>query len=122
GMIMIYKAACKYFGLEVEKRIEDFLPEPEVPEIVIDDVEGRQQEIIHNTVQQVYPINRDDFNTREIAMVPQEVRGKFFDDLRKNYPVRREFQNTQVILADSVQRMADSEKIAEKLAGIGFKI
>jgi len=36
--------------------------------------------------------------------------------------VRREFQNTQIVLADSVQHVADSERIVEKLAGIGFKI
>jgi len=49
-----------------------------------------------------------------------------FDRLRKDYPVRREFQNTQVI-ADSGQRIAlpqvaDSSKIVEKLAGIGFGV
>jgi hypothetical protein len=36
-----------------------------------------------------------------------------FDGLRKEYPVRREFQNTQI-------KIADSKKIAEKLRGIGF--
>lgn len=53
---------------------------------------------------------------------PMEKRGKFFDSLRENYPVRREFQNTQIVLANSVQRIADSERIIEKLVGIGFKI
>ena len=75
-----------------------------------------EQEILHETVQQVYPINRDDFNTREILMVEESSRGKFFDDLRKNYPIRREFQNTRIIIADSVLRIADRVK------GIGFKI
>ena len=42
--------------------------------------------------------------------------GKFFDDLRKNYSVRREFQNTEVILAGSY------DSLAAKLAGIGFKV
>jgi erythronate-4-phosphate dehydrogenase len=47
-------------------------------------------------------------------MVPEETRGKFFDDLRKNYPVRREFQNTKVVVKDR------SRTLAKKLAGIGF--
>jgi len=116
GTIMVYEAACKYFGLSAKYHIEDFLPEPEVKQIEVNASSGSEQEILHRTVQQVYCINRDDFNTREIAMVPEEQQGKFFDDLRKNYPVRREFQNTQVVLQSTCKGLA------EKLAGIGFKV
>ena len=49
-------------------------------------------------------------------MVEPEKRGKFFDDLRKNYPVRREFQNTTVVLS------GQAENIENKLKGIGFKV
>jgi erythronate-4-phosphate dehydrogenase len=115
GMIMIYNAACEYFNVEPKHKIEDFLPPPKVPQIVIEKVRPDSQEILRNVVQQVYVINRDDFNTREIAMVEPEKRGKFFDDLRKSYPVRREFQNTTVILNQH------SETFANMLKGIGFK-
>ncbi len=116
GMIMIYRAACEYFGTEAKYGLEDFLPEPEVAEIRIDCDSSKEQEIIHQTVQKVYPISRDDFNTRQIPTVPKDQRAKFFDDLRKNYPVRREFQNTKVVLEDKNSRLAG------KLEGIGFKI
>jgi erythronate-4-phosphate dehydrogenase len=126
GMIMIYNAACEYFGLKPKHKIEDFLPPPTVPQITIDKIdsdpaspkgyaEASQQSLLHDTVQKIYTINRDDFNTREIAMVEQAKRGKFFDDLRKKYPVRREFQNTTVILSKS------SPALSETLKGIGFK-
>jgi erythronate-4-phosphate dehydrogenase len=114
GTIMIYNAVWDYFGLKAQESIEDFLPAPEVPEIRIESQDDKEQEIIRQTVQQVYVINRDDFNTREIAMVPQEQRGRFFDDLRKNYSVRREFQNTTVLVEDK------NGSLAEKLEGIGF--
>ncbi len=116
GMIMIYNAACKYFKLKPKYKIEDFLPSPAVPQITIEKVGADQQQILHDIVQQVYAINRDDFNTREIATVEPEKRGKFFDDLRKNYPVRREFQNTTVVLS------GQAENIENKLKGIGFKV
>jgi len=119
GVMMLYDAVCKYFGLEATKTIEDFLPEPQVPELRISDETCRGQdvqEIIHQMVQQVYAINRDDFNTREIATVPESERGSFFDDLRKDYPVRREFQNTTVILPRGCA------ELAEKLRGIGFMV
>ena len=94
--------------------IESFLPAPTVGEIKIDLTAGTGQNVIHKTVQQVYAISRDDFNTREILMVPEADRDKFFDELRKNYPVRREFQNTKIACTD--------KNIANVLAGLGFKV
>ena len=116
GMIMIYKAACQYFNLQPKYGAEDFLPAPEVPEISIDPQTDDQQKILHDTVQQVYVINRDDFNTREILIVPREQRGKWFDDLRKDYPIRREFQNTKIVMTKK------NEILKQKFAGIGFKV
>jgi len=118
GMIMIYEAACEYFGLDAKKTIEDFLPEPAVPEIKIGSNDD-EQSVIHQTIQKIYAINRDDFNTREIAMVPPKCCGKFFDDLRKNYPVRREFQNTRIIATENTEV---TENLSKKLKGLGFKI
>jgi erythronate-4-phosphate dehydrogenase len=114
GMIMIYKAVCEHFGLDSKFDTESFLPAPAVGEIRVDLGDGQEQNIIHETVQQVYAIGRDDFNTREILMVPETERGKFFDDLRKNYPVRREFQNTKIACTDKI--------VANILAGLGFKV
>jgi len=115
GMIMIYNSACEYFKIEPKHKIEDFLPPPKVPQIVIEEIGPDLQEVLGDVVQQVYVINRDDFNTREIAMVEPQIRGKFFDDLRKNYPIRREFQNTIVILNHRC------ETLVNMLKGIGFK-
>jgi len=114
GLIIVYNAVCSHFGIEPKHTAGDFLGDPPTPQITIDDAVADEQAILHNTVQQVYVINRDDFNMREILLVPQEERGNFFDDLRKNYPVRREFQNTEIILNGK------NNSLAEKLTGIGF--
>jgi len=116
GMTMVYETACKYFGVAARYGIEDFLPEPQVKSLEVDTRRPDKQQILHETVHQVYPINRDDFNTREIAMVAPENRASFFDDLRKNYPVRREFYNTNVAL------QGKDDTLAKKLRGIGFRI
>ena len=121
GMIMIYNAACEHFGLKPKYKIEDFLPPPTVPQITIDKISPNTQTLLHEIVRQVYAINRDDFNTREIAMVEPEKRGKFFDDLRKNYPIRREFQNTTVVFATEDTESTE-KKFKNKLRGIGFQI
>lgn len=127
GMIMVYQSACEHLGLKPKYKIDDFLPPPAVPKITIDKVdtdpaspkgyaEVSQQQILYEIVQQVYCIDKDDSNTREIATVESAKRGKFFDDLRKNYPVRREFQNTTVILKQRYPA------VAKMLKGIGFQI
>ena len=67
-------------------------------------------------VEQVYAINRDDSRMREIASLPSVEAGRFFDELRKNYPVRREFGNTTVVLPRG------QAGLLEKLRGIGFKV
>ena len=114
GMIMIYNAACKHFGFTPENTINDFLPAPDVDVIKIDPDSSDRQTIIHDTVQRIYVINRDDFNTREILIIPEDQRGQWFDDLRKNYPVRREFQNTRIELK------TPDDILESRLKGIGF--
>jgi erythronate-4-phosphate dehydrogenase len=120
GMIMIYKATCKYFGLKAKFDIEDFLPEPDVPQLKIDPKRGSEQDLLRRAVEKIYRISEDDLKLRQILNVPAERRGKFFDDLRKNYPVRREFQNTQIIIA--TENTESTENLSKKLKGIGFKV
>jgi erythronate-4-phosphate dehydrogenase len=118
GMIMIYEACCEHFGLNVGHIATDFLPAPDVPEIRIEKhpPAGAEEAAIHSIVQQVYVINRDDFNMREILLQPEDERAAWFDMLRKDYPRRREFQNTTVILPG----IECCE--VNKLADIGFKV
>jgi len=72
--------------------------------------------VVLDAVEKIYDIKADDSRMRQILKRRQGERGQFFDDLRKNYPVRREFQNTRIILENPCAGLA------EKLAGIGFKI
>ena len=118
GLIMIYEALCEHFKLRPIHTKQDFLPAPQTPEIRLTDEELKRDEqaMIHDVVQRIYVINRDDFNTREILLQEPGKRGEFFDLLRKNYHERREFQNTNVYLPDT------QSSLAAKLSGIGFQI
>jgi len=116
GLIMIYEALCRHLGQAPMHRREDFLPAPERPCIEIptpiDDVQQR----LGKTVQQVYDIRQDDANTREILTVSSEERGAYFDGLRKNYPRRREFQNTRILMRDPQQALG------RILSGLGYAL
>jgi len=114
GMIMIYKSVCEYFAIEPKFDVEDFLPEPAVRELRVGPNSGSEQEMLLDTVQKIYRIDQDDARLRRILDKPAENRGEFFDSLRKNYPVRREFQNTRIIAEET------NSSLAKKLKGIGF--
>ena len=116
GMIMIYEAACAYFGVGAEHRIEDFLPEAGVPELRVDAAVGSEQGALMGAVRAVYDIRRDDARLREIRECRAGKAGEFFDNLRKEYPVRREFVNTRVVLEGAC------ESLSRKLAGVGFTV
>jgi erythronate-4-phosphate dehydrogenase len=116
GMIMIYKSACEHFAIEPKFDVGDFLPEPAVRQLRIKPHRGNEQEVLLDAMHKIYRIDQDDTRLRRILNKPAGKRGEFFDSLRKNYPVRREFQNTRIVLESSCKSIAD------KLAGIGFKI
>lgn len=118
GMIMIYKAACEYFGLKARYDVEDFLPEPGVRQLKINPNSGSEQDVLRGAVEKIYKISEDDRDLRRILNMPAK-RGEFFDDLRKNYRVRREFQNTQIV---AIENTAVTENLSRKLAGIGFRV
>jgi hypothetical protein len=76
---------------------------------------GTEQDVLAGAVQKVYDIRKDDARLRWILERPAEKRGEFFDSLRRNYPVRREFGNTLIVLEEPCKT------VVEKLAGIGFR-
>ena len=116
GLIMIYEALCEHFHLIREHTCRDFLPEPLVPEIVLDQRDRSLQPVLRSVVKQVYDIEADDRRTRDILSTPAEQQGAFFDGLRKNYPVRREFQNTVI------RCVSGQAALIQTLQGIGFQV
>jgi len=116
GTIMIYRAFCKYFGLPAKFDASNFLPPPDVPRLEMRTGDAADEELLARAVAQIYSIRRDDRGLRRIADQPREEQGRFFDSLRKNYPIRREFHNTTVVLNPS------RESLARKLRGIGFNV
>ncbi len=106
GMIMIYDAFCKHFGIKPRFATRDFLPKADVERIV--------DMSLSAAVNTLYDIKKDDEKLRQIIRQQDENRRAYFDALRKNYPVRREFQNTVISVND--------EKLKKVFDSLGFKI
>jgi erythronate-4-phosphate dehydrogenase len=116
GTEMIYQAACEFLGKGPQWERTSFMPKPDLPEIVLPGG-GNAEDALRAAVLKAYPIGRDDAALRKLADLPAAEQGPYFDRLRKEYPVRREFPNTTVKIPPSPARA----EIEAKLRGIGFK-
>jgi erythronate-4-phosphate dehydrogenase len=107
GARMIYEAVCGFFHLEPTWSPQ--LPPPPVPRIEHRTESAEDDEdALRQVIGRVYDITADD------AALRNDVRT--FDRLRAEYPVRREFFNTELVLRGA------GENLRAKLAALGFKI
>lgn len=119
GTEMIYQALCKHLQQPAVLSLVELVPPLANNRLVL------QQGVplwaqIKNLITQVYAIADDDQRLRTLAERSRNNQGNFalgFDELRKEYPTRREFQNYQVDSA-SIQ----DEATRQWLTVLGFKI
>ena len=116
GTFMIYNSLCQYLDKKAKWNPNDFLPESDCPVIEVNELEGSLEKKLHKVISQVYDIEKDDSKLRESRSMSSEKRSAYFDSLRKNYHVRREFFNTEALLEK------EDLQLANILSKIGFKI
>ena len=92
------------------------MPAPEIAELPLEAARRPEEEVLREAALRLYPIERDDASLRRVADQPADKRGVYFDRLRKDYPVRREFQNTRLRVAGG------TPALERKLRGIGFTL
>ena len=114
GTEMVYAAACRFLGVKPSVNVREMTPEPPAPHLTVDG-QGAQEEIVRGIVQEVYDIQADDARLRAMLDEPAAQRANFFDSLRKNYPVRREFHNTALTFRNCPQAARVT------LIGLGFQ-
>ena len=102
GTEMIYQALCSHLKKPANLSIKDLVPPLSNNQLtVVPNATVWQQ--VKQLISQVYLIENDDKNLRLLAQSAREGKQDFgagFDGLRKTYPIRREFQNYEVINAD----------------------
>jgi erythronate-4-phosphate dehydrogenase len=85
------------------------------PETVPDIIEYNDENAIQLAVMQTYDVRSDAIALRELITMVREDRAVYFDSLRKNYPVRREFTNRQI----NTKKLSNEMK--QCLLELGFK-
>jgi erythronate-4-phosphate dehydrogenase len=98
GTKMIYDSFCKYYNIEPTWK-------PELPKIEKTDLrmpEGKtDEEKLYRLFSSIYDIEIDDSRLRNITNYKPNEQAGYFDRLRKEYSVRREFSNYTVHLSDT---------------------
>ncbi|MCB2155434.1 4-phosphoerythronate dehydrogenase [bacterium] len=90
GTTMLAAAVREFFGFE--ELWQPSLPEPAEPTIEIG-AQSSFEAFLAEAVRHSYPILEDDERLRRSLALPEDRRPEWFDRLRKEYPVRREFRN-----------------------------
>ncbi|MBN2376801.1 MAG: 4-phosphoerythronate dehydrogenase [Sedimentisphaerales bacterium] len=128
GTALLHAAACHFLQIPNHLQINQLLPPPPTPQITLDNPPPSDQQppsvqkpnatdqlLLLQAFNAIYNITLDDDNLRKISAQPPKNRRKFFDQLRKNYPIRREAPNTHVKLTHP------NPALTAQLAQLGFQ-
>jgi erythronate-4-phosphate dehydrogenase len=115
GTEMIYKAVCEYFGLQPSWTIPLLPFETSYTAIQFNNNQA-DDAVIRQSVFNAYNVMEDDARLRQITELAPAQRGEYFDSLRKNYRIRREFANYEVIISQT------REQLLHALSGLGFHV
>ena len=90
GTLMIYNSLCDYLG---EKKI--FKSDKENDTVYKIDLKNifSMERNLEELIKKIYDVKKDSELFKEIISMPQSQHKEYFSDLRKNYPIRREFNN-----------------------------
>ena len=115
GTEMIYRAVCDYFGLQ-PSWTTPVLPFSNSYTAMQFNDDQTDESVVRQSVFNAYNVMQDDARLRKIAELDPSQRGQYFDGLRKNYPVRREFSNYEIIISQSRAHLHGV------LTGLGFRV
>jgi erythronate-4-phosphate dehydrogenase len=115
GTEMIYRAACDYFAEPVQWQAADEVKR--AASIDLRDMDaGDLLALASQAVLACYDVRQDDARLRATLSLPDAQRAAAFDRLRKDYPVRREFSESSVLLREP------AGALRQLLSGLGFDL
>ncbi|MFN3873943.1 MAG: 4-phosphoerythronate dehydrogenase [Ignavibacterium sp.] len=111
GTIMIFDALNKFLGTDY--KFDFNLPEVR-NNLLSYSKDDFDEEELNNLLIRIYDIDSDNLQMKKMLYFNRQDRIKYFDNLRKYYPLRREFNNYLI--------QTNSDKMKEILKGLRFKI
>lgn len=108
GTFMLYQALCQHLNVSYDESLNDFLPQADIANVEQGELTALE------LMQKVYDPRIDDYMLRQTLELPELERKQAFDQLRKQYRVRREFASLKVTGA---QNPVELTAVGFKLAG-----
>ncbi len=115
GTSMVYDAFCRHLNKQNVLKLEGFLPKFENNLSVDSSLSSFNQ--LFQMVKHMYDVKKDDGIFRA-----RMAKSEAFADIRKHYPVRREFSALELELYKDTASKKNSKSVAQMAASIGFKI
>jgi erythronate-4-phosphate dehydrogenase len=115
GTEMIYRAACDYFDEPLQWRAADELQRAASIDLRAHDA-GDVLAVARAAVVACYDVRQDDARLRETLSLPATERALAFDRLRKDYPLRREFSESTLLLHEP------AGALGQLLSALGFEL
>lgn len=112
GAMTAYRAACAFLG--VEPTFPFRLPLPPIPEWCADAAGLDDEEVLRELVLAVYDIDADSRRMKMSCAEDLVTRAQAFKELRSCYPMRRQFNATQVVVEHA------RPELIKKIEGLGF--
>lgn len=94
GTVMVYNQLCKF--LNTPPKWKSRLEKVENSIIEISEKDSFEK-TLNNIFSRILKFETDDKSVRGLFEIEEDKRGKYFDGLRKNYSLRREFNNYTVL-------------------------
>ncbi|MGD0037743.1 MAG: 4-phosphoerythronate dehydrogenase [Bacteroidota bacterium] len=113
---MNYESVCRFLSLPIDQDINTLVPDPTLPEIKIDMIKLSIEQALREIVKECYDIRLDDRLLRQLISLLETERGKYFQKLRAEYRIRREFYNSTVSLPNKAKEIVDVLRL------LGFKV
>jgi erythronate-4-phosphate dehydrogenase len=108
GTKALYDAACAWFFKTPEW-------EPALTDAPVELSLSNEYEPFSHAILQAYPIENDDRGLRKIVALEKVEQSRHFDDLRRNYPKRREFSGF------TIRKDSCGKEVLQKLMSLGFQ-
>ena len=115
GTFMLYEALCDHIGRVADKRLADLLPA-----LTLDMQQFLAEPDAVALMQSIYSPKGDDQRFRASLLMDNQPEA--FDQLRKTYPVRREFGGAVLSGTAVGQLLAEQPALHQQLMGMGFQV
>ncbi|MEE8055197.1 MAG: 4-phosphoerythronate dehydrogenase [Gammaproteobacteria bacterium] len=112
---IIYTSMCEFFNIRPLWNSNRYLSKHAANDFKIS-CSFTDDEIIQMAVLATYDVRGDAASLKQMLRLPHYQRGHYFEDLRTEYPLRREFHSTLICLPSNKRR------VARKLRRLGFRI